>query len=105
VSSWYERAVTLANNKSFSASETVEAGVSGYRSPTVLVSPDTISGTDDTLTIEAVGAASTYQIDSTTVSSVDGTDDYTVDIPQCETVKLTSANGETHSAEVRENHG
>lgn len=107
MTSWYDRSVTLADNKSFSAGGTATADVSGIRSPTVLVTPDSIGGTDDTLTIRAKTSLSNgaYRIDQRTVSATDGSDDYTVDVPQCETVEIESANGETHTAEVRENHG
>jgi hypothetical protein len=105
VTSWYERHTTLADSASLDAGSPATADVSGYRSPTVLVTPESIGGTDDTVTIRAVGAAGTYRIDQRTVSSTDGSDDYTVGVPQCETVEFESSNGDTYSAEVRETHG
>lgn len=102
---WYARSATLADSAALDAGSPVTADISGYRSPTVLVSPEAFGGTDDTVTIRVVGAAGTYRIDQRTVSSTDGSGDYTVDIPQADTVELESANGDTYNAEVRENHG
>lgn len=103
MTSWYERSATLADSESLTSGTPKTADVSGYRSPTVLVSLEDLEGAaDDDATIRAVGAASTYQIDTRTLSS---TQDYTVDVPQCETIEFESSGGVTYSAEVRENHG
>ncbi|WP_090615481.1 hypothetical protein [Natrinema salaciae] len=55
---------------------------------------------DDTITIEFEGTAGTYEADNRTLSE---TQSYTVDIPQCESVSVTSSNGVTYSIEVRAN--
>jgi len=103
---WYERAQTLADSASLDAGSAVTADISGYRSPTVLVALEDLEGsTDDTATIRVVGDAGTYRIDERTISAIGGSDDYTIDIPQCETVEFESSNGVTYSVEVRENHG
>ena len=106
MSSWYERSLALVDSASLDAGVAVTADVQGWRSPTVLVTlEDLEGGADDTVTVRAVGDVGTYRIDERTVSATDGSDDYVVDVPQCETVELESSNGVTYSAEVRENHG
>ena len=104
--SWYERSATLVDSASLNAASAVAADVEGWRSPTVLVTPEDLEGNlDVTVTIRAVGDIGTYRIDERTVSATDGSDDYTVDVPRCEAVELESSNSVTCSAEVRENHG
>jgi len=100
VPKWYDSAV-LANSKTFAADETVTADVTQFHTPAVCVQLESLEGNaDDTLTVEIVGGAGTYEVDSRTLSS---TGSYIVDIPQAETVRLTSANGSTISAEARNN--
>lgn len=105
MTSWYGRAETLADSDSLTAGQAVTASIDGYRSPTVLVAPESIAGSDDDVTIRVVGEAATYRVDQRTVSSTDGSDDYTVDVPTGDSVEVESSNGDTYSAEVRENHG
>ena len=91
----------LADSKTFGAPETVSASVDGYHTPAVCVSLENLEGNaDDTLKIEIVGSVSTYEVDSRTLSSLGS---YVVDVPQADSVKLTSTNGTTLSAEVRNN--
>lgn len=100
---WNETA-TLADSKSLTAGTAVSALVEKFRAPVICVALEDLEGNaDDTVTIEFVGAAGTYQADQRTLSATDGSDDYTVDVPQCEQIKLTSSNGVTYSAEVRAN--
>ncbi len=100
MSAWNDSTV-IADSAAFNADETKSAAVGGYHTPAVCVLVEDLEGnTDDTLTIEFVGAAGTYQKDQRTLSS---TGSYVVDVPQCQEVKLTSANGTTISAEVRNN--
>ncbi|MEA5387120.1 hypothetical protein VB779_08665 [Haloarculaceae archaeon H-GB11] len=100
---WYESAV-LADSKTFNAGETVSANVQQYHTPAVCVTLEGLDGSaDDTISIEIVGDAGTYRVDQRTVSATDGSDDYVLDIPQADTVKLTSANGTVISAEARNN--
>lgn len=99
----YDDATVVADSTSLTAGSAVSAGapVDGYHTPVVLVKLEDLEGNaDDTLTIEAVGAAATYQIDQRTLSSAQS---YTVDLPQCEDVQVTSSNGVTYSIEVRNN--
>ena len=100
---WYAAAV-LADSKSLTAGEAVTvdfADGSGYHTPVVCVALEDLEGNaDDTLTIEFDGAAATYEADSRTLSE---TQTYTVDLPQCDGVQVTSSNGCTYSIEVRNN--
>lgn len=94
----------LADSESLDAGTAVTADISELTGPTVLVTLEDLEGSaDDTVTIRVVGEAATYQIDQRTISSTDGSDDYTVDVPQADTVELESSNGVTYSAEVRAN--
>lgn len=100
MSRWDETAV-LADSASLTAGTPATADTASIRDPTVLVKLEGLEGNaDDTVTIEIVGEAATYQMDQRTLSSL-GT--YSVDIPQAESVELTSSNGVTYSAEVRAN--
>ena len=91
----------LADSKAFAAAETVTADVSQYHTPAICVALEALDGSaDDTLTIEIVGDAGTYEVDERTLSAAGS---YVVDVPQADEVQLTSANGTTISAEARNN--
>lgn len=95
----WSAAKILADSESLAAGATVSADTSRIKSPVVLVGLEDLEGSaDDTVTIEVVGAAGTYQVDQRTLSE---TGSYTVNIPQAESVEVTSANGVTYSIEVR----
>ncbi|WP_435346025.1 hypothetical protein [Haloarchaeobius sp. HRN-SO-5] len=97
---WYASAI-IANSKTFTAGETATASVAQYHTPAVCVALENLEGNaDDTITIEIVGDAGTYEVDSRTLSS---TGSYVVDVPQADTVQVTSANGTTLSTEARNN--
>lgn len=97
---WHDSA-TIADSATFGAPETKTADISGFHTPAICVALENLEGNaDDTLTIEIVGDAGTYEVDSRTLSS---TGSYIVDVPQADTVELTSANGTTLSAEARNN--
>lgn len=97
---WYD-STTIADSKTFSDSETASAGIVEYHTPAVCVELENLEGNaDDTITVEVVGDVGTYEVDSRTLSS---TGSYIVNAPQADTVKLTSANGTTISAEARNN--
>jgi len=99
-----DASTVLADSKTFNAGETALALIDGYHTPAVCVTLDGLDGSaDDTVTIEIVGDAGTYRVDQRTISATDGSDDYIVDVPQVDEVTLTSANGTTISAEVRNN--
>lgn len=100
MSRWDETAV-LANSASLTAGTPVSADTGEIRDPVVLVALEGLeANADDTVMIEIVGEAGTYQMDERTLSA---TGSYHVDIPQAEQVQLTSSNGVTYSAEVRAN--
>ena len=93
--------VAIADSKTFGAGETATALIDGYHTPAVCVSLENLEGNaDDTLTLEIVGDVGTYEVDSRTLSA---TGSYVVDVPQADSVQLTSANGTTISAEARNN--
>ena len=97
---WYASAV-LADSKTFAADETVTASVEQFHTPAVCVKLENLEGNaSDTITVEIVGEAATYEVDSRTLSA---TGSYIIDVPQADTVRLTSANGTTTSAEARNN--
>jgi hypothetical protein len=97
---WYASAV-IADSATFGAGETKTASVEQYHTPTVCVAVENLEGNaDDTLTVEIVGDAGPYEVDSRTVSE---TGSYVVDVPQADSVRLTSANGTTISCEARNN--
>ena len=97
----WDDSTVLADSKAFNGGETVSASVAGYHTPAVCVVLESLGGSaDDTITVEIVGAAGTYEVDSRTLSQ---TGSYVVDVPQADSVKLTSANGTTISAEARNN--
>lgn len=101
--SWDAVAV-LADSASLDAATAVTADISEFTNPTVLVTLEGLEGNaDDTVTVRVVGDAATYRIDERTVSSTDGSDDYTLDLPQADEVEFESSNGVTYSAEVRAN--
>ena len=92
---------TLADSKTFSAGESASAPVEKFHTPAVCVAVENLEGNaDDTVTVEIVGDVGTYEIDSRTLSA---TGSYVVDVPQCDQVQVTSANGTTISAEARNN--
>ena len=97
---WHASSV-LADSATFTAGESKSANIEGYHTPAVCVSLESLEGNaDDTLTVEIVGDAGTYEVDSRTLSA---TGSYVVDVPQADTVQLTSTNGTTLSAEARNN--
>lgn len=94
-------ATSIANSATFNAAETKSADISSYHTPAVCVALEDLGGSaDDTLTIEIVGDAGTYEVDERTLSAAGS---YVVDVPQAKQVQLTSTNGTTISAEVRNN--
>lgn len=98
--SWYAAAV-IADSQTFTAGQTASASIEQYHTPAVCVNLESLEGnTDDTVTIEIVGEAATYEADSRTLSS---TGSYVVDVPQANSVEITSTNGTTLSAEARNN--
>lgn len=102
MTSW-DDATIIADSASLAAGTPAAAGtpVEDYHTPEVCVSLENLEGNaDDTLTIEFDGAAATYQADQRTLSS---TQTYTVTLPQCDDVQVTSSNGVTYSIEVRNN--
>jgi hypothetical protein len=100
VPKWYAAAV-IADSATFGAGETKSADITQYHTPAVCVSLENLEGNaDDTITIEIVGEAGTYEVDSRTLSA---TGSYVVDVPQAGQVDVTSANGTTISAEARNN--
>lgn len=97
---WYD-ATVVADSTSLTAGTAETADVSLYHTPVVCVSLEDLEGNaDDTVTIEFDGAAGAYEADERTLSE---TTSYTVDLPQCESVSVTSSNGATYSIEVRNN--
>lgn len=97
---WYDSA-TIADSTAFGAGETKTANVSKYHTPAVCVSLESLDGSaDDTITVAITGSVGTYEIDERTLSAAGS---YVVDVPQADTVELTSANGTTISAEARNN--
>jgi hypothetical protein len=102
MTAWDDETI-IADSASLPAGSAQAAGTPAedYHTPVVCVSLEDLEGNaDDQLTIEFDGAAATYQADQRTLSS---TQTYTVDLPQCEDVKVTSSNGVTYSIEVRNN--
>jgi len=102
MTSWDDETI-IADSASLTAGQAASAGspVGDYHTPVVCVSLEDLEGNaEDTLTIEFDGAAATYLADERTLSS---TQTYTVDVPQCEDVSVTSTNGVTYSIEVRNN--
>ena len=96
-----DAAAVIADSKTFTAGETATALIDGYHTPAICVSLENLEGNaDDTVTIAIVGDAGTYEVDSRTLS---GTGSYVVDVPQADSVELTSTNGTTISAEARNN--
>lgn len=97
---WYD-SVTIADSATFGAAETKIASIEKFHTPAICVALEGLGGNaDDTLTVEVVGDVGTYEVDERTLSS---TGSYIVDAPQADTVRLTSANGTTISAEARNN--
>jgi len=97
---WYD-STTIADSKTFNADETASASVEQYHTPAVCVALENLEGNaDDTITVEVVGDAGTYEVDSRTLSE---TGSYVVSAPQADSVQVTSVNGTTISAEARNN--
>ena len=97
---WHD-SVAIADSKTFNAGESASALVEKFHTPAVCVAVENLEGNaDDTITVEIVGDVGTYEVDSRTLSATGG---YVVDVPQCEQVQVTSANGSTISAEARNN--
>lgn len=91
----------LADSKSLTTDTAVDALIGGFHTPAVCVALEDLEGNaDDTVTVEIVGAAGTYEADSRTLSA---TGSYIVEIPQADKVQVTSSNGVTYSIEVRSN--
>lgn len=100
MTAWNDSTV-LADSESLTGGTAVTATGLEYHTPVVCVALEDLEGnTDDTVTVEFDGAAATYEADSRTLSA---TGSYTVDLPQCEGVQVTSSNGVTYSIEVRNN--
>jgi len=97
---WYE-SIVIADSATFGAGETKSADISQFHTPAVCIALENLEGNaDDTITVEVVGDAGTYEVDSRTLSAAGS---YIVDAPQSDTVQVTSANGTTISAEARNN--
>lgn len=97
---WHAHAV-IADSATFNADETKTADIQEFHTPAICVALENLEGNgDDTLTVEIVGDAGTYEVDNRTLSA---TGSYVVDVPQADTVQLTSSNGTTISAEARNN--
>lgn len=97
---WYDSAI-ITDSATFAAAETKTASIEEFHTPAICVALENLEGNaDDTLTVEIVGDAGTYEVDERTLSATGG---YVVDVPQADTVRLTSANGTTLSAEARNN--
>ncbi|SIS00319.1 hypothetical protein SAMN05421858_5116 [Haladaptatus litoreus] len=97
---WNDSAI-IADSQALTAGQTVTAAVRDYHSPAICVALEDLGGNaDDTLSVEIVGDAGTYEVDSRTLSA---TGSYVVNVPQAPTVQITSANGTTISAEARNN--
>jgi hypothetical protein len=97
----WDAAKILADSESLTAGEPVTALIDDFRSPVVCIALESLEGgADDTVTVEFDGAAGTYEADQRTLSE---TQSFTVELPQCKGVSLTSSNGVTYSAEVRSN--
>jgi len=97
---WYAHAV-IADSATFGAGETKTADIQQFHTPAVCVAVEDLEGSgDDTITVEVVGDAGTYEVDSRTLNT---TGSYIVTAPQADTVQVTSANGTTISAEARNN--
>jgi hypothetical protein len=97
----WDAATVLADSKTFNGGETVAAAVDDYHTPAVCVTLESLEGNaDDTITIELVGDAATYEVDSRTLN---GAGSYVVDVPQANSVQVTSANRTTLSCEARNN--
>lgn len=95
----WNASVVLADSESLAPETPIEQAIDGFQSPVVcVVLEDLEAEADDTVTIEFVGAAGTYVADERTLSEPES---YTVAVPQCDAVQLTSVNGVTYSAEVR----
>ena len=97
---WHDASV-LADSESLTAGEAVVLDGVDYHTPVVCVALEDLEGNaDDTVTVEFVGAAATYQANERTLSE---TQSYRVNLPQCDGVRVTSSNGCTFSIEVRNN--
>jgi hypothetical protein len=97
---WYASSV-IVDSAAFGAGETKSTDVAEFHTPAVCVSLEDLGGAaDDTITVSIVGEAGTYDVDSRTLSS---TGSFVVDVPQSESVEVTSENGTTISAEARNN--
>lgn len=98
MTSWND-SVVLADSTSLTAGTPVSADTADLRNPTVLVAlEDLEAAADDTATIRVVGEATTYEVDSRTLST---TGSYIVEVPQATAVEFESSGGVTYSAEVR----
>jgi hypothetical protein len=97
----WDATVVIADSESLTGGTAVTADVSALRTPAVLVQLEDLEGNaGDTVTLRVVGDVVTHTVDERTLSS---TGSYRVDVPQCESVELESANGVTYAAEARSN--
>lgn len=89
----------LADSESLTAGDAVTKRLRSLAAPVVCVALEDLEGeTEDTATVAFEGDVGTYVADERTLSE---TGSYTVDVPRCETIQFTSANGVTYSVEVR----
>ena len=97
----WNAAAVLANSENLTGGEAVSEIVSQYRAPVVCVALESLDGSsEDTVTVEFEGSSGTYKADERTLAEPGS---FTVEVPQCETVSVTSSNGCTYSIEVRAN--
>lgn len=78
----------------------IETNIRDLEHVTILVRPDAIAGTDDTVTVSVDANGHAYQVDERTVTAVDGSDDYSLELPDAETVTVETANGETFTIDL-----
>lgn len=97
---WY-RATTLADSESLTAGTPVSVATDRIKAPVVAIELEDLEGAaDDTITVEVVGEAGTYEIEERTLSEPGS---FVVGSVQADWTQITSSNGVTYSAEVRGN--
>ncbi len=97
----WDDSTVIVDSTSLTAGTAETASIEGYHTPAICVELEDLEGNaDDTITVEIVGDAGTYTVDERTLSALDG---YVVTVPQADTVRVTSSNGTTISAEARNN--
>ena len=91
-------------NRTLIANETTPNPVTFDLAPVddaqLLVKPEVISGADDTVNVSATVNGTDHQLDSTTVSAVDGSDDYSLALPDVKSIKIETANDERFTMDV-----